>query len=342
MDLSFLGIYKDIGIDLGTANTLIGVKGRGITLSEPSVVAVDKYTKKVLAVGNEANEMLGRTPENIIAICPVKDGVIADFENTVIMLRTFLRRAAGKSPLIKPRIAVAVPGGVTDVERRAVNEVIAAAGARSVVLIEEPMAAALGAGLPVHSAKGVMVVNIGAGTSEAAVISLGGIVAARSVRNAGAAADSAIINYIRREYSITIGAKTAEEIKQAIGSASVYADEGYFEVRGRESATGLPKNVRIAASEVRGAMGDTVGMIVDSVLDTLEDTPPELAADVLESGIIITGGGALIRNIDKVIEDATGIKTTIADNPTECVCAGVEKALSDAVVMRRSEVSRRR
>lgn len=342
MDLSFLGLYKDIGVDLGTATTLICVKGRGITLCEPSVVAIDRYTKKVLAVGNEANEMLGRTPENITALCPVKDGVIADFETTAAMLKAYIRRAAGKSPLIKPRVAVAVPCGITDVERRAVTEVMLAAGARSALLIEEPMAAGLGAGLPVCAAQGTMVVNIGAGTCEAAVMSLGGIVSARSIRGAGTAVDNAIISYIRREYSITIGAKTAEEIKIEIGSASPYADEGYYEVRGRESATGLPKNVRVAASEIRAAMGEALAVIVDAVIDTLEDTPPELAADVLASGITVTGGGAMLRNIDTVIESATGIHTVIAENPAQCVCAGTGAALSNPVIIRRSEVARRR
>ena len=340
--MSFLGLYRDIGVDLGTATTLICVKGKGITLCEPSVVAMDRYTKKVLAVGNEANEMLGRTPENITALCPVKDGVIADFETTAAMLKAYLRRAAGKSPLIKPRAAVAVPTGITDVEKRAVTEVMLAAGARSAMLIEEPMAAGLGAGLPVCAPQGSMVVNIGAGTCEAAVMSLGGIVSARSIRCAGAAADNAIINYIRREYSITIGAKTAEEIKVEIGSAGPYADEGYYEVRGRESATGLPKNVRVKASEIRAAMEEALTAIIDAVIDTLEDTPPELAADVLASGITVTGGGALLRNIDSVIEAATGIRTVIAENPTQCVCAGTEAALSNPVIMRRSEVSRRR
>lgn len=342
MDLSFLGIYRDIGVDLGTAATLVCVKGKGITLCEPSVVAIDKYTKKVLAVGNEANEMLGRTPENITALCPVRDGVIADFETTAAMLKAYLRRAMGKKPLMKPRVAVAVPSGITDVERRAVTEVALAAGAGSVTLIEEPMAAGLGAGLPVCAAQGSMVVNIGAGTCEAAVISLGGIVSARSVRSAGAALDNSIINYIRHEYSITIGAKTAEEIKIAIGSAGPYSDEGYYEVRGRESATGLPKNVSVAASEIRSAMSETLSVIIDAVLDTLENTPPELAADVLAGGITVTGGGALIRNIDTVIEAATGIRTVIAENPMQCVCTGTEAALSNPVIIRRSEVAKRR
>lgn len=342
MDLSFFGLYKDIGIDLGTAATRICVKGRGITLCEPSVVAIDKYTKKTLAVGNEANEMLGRTPENITALRPVRDGVIADFETTAAMLKEYTHKALGKNPLIKPKAAVSVPSGITDVEKRAVIEVVMSAGARSVALIEEAMAAGLGAGLAVCEPKGTMVVNIGAGTCETAVISLGGIVAARSLRSAGESIDNAIISYIRRQYAITIGAKTAEEIKIEIGSASAYADEGYFEVRGRESATGLPRNIRVGASEIRTAISDTINAIVNSVLDTLEDTPPELAADILEGGITLTGAGSLIRNIDSVIETATGIRTTIAERPEECVCIGTELALANPVVLRRSEVTRRR
>ncbi len=342
MDLSFLGICSEIGVDLGTPSTLISTKSGGVLLNEPSVVAIDKATKKVLAVGSEADEMLGRTPENITAIMPVKNGVIADFETAVLMVKAFLKRASGRRPLVKPNIAAAVPGGITDVERRASAEVFMAAGARNVVLIEEPMAAALGAGMPVGAAQGSMIVNIGAGTCEAAVISLGGIVSARSLRIAGSALDSAILSYVRKEYSITIGSKMAEEIKIEIGSAQPYPDEGYYEVRGRQTATGLPKNARIAASEVRMAMSGGIGRIVDAVLDTLEETPPELAADVLSSGILLTGGGALIRGIDRIIEDATGIRTTIAENPVECVSLGSAMAFSSPAVLHRSETARRR
>ena len=342
MDLSFLGFYTDIGVDLGTASTLISVRNGNVALCEPSVVAIDKNTKKVLAVGNEANEMLGRTPENITAICPIREGVIADFETTASMIKAFLKRAAGRMPVIKPRIAASVPCGITDVERRAAIEAFMAAGARSVVLIEEPMAAALGAGLPVCSAQGTMVVNIGAGTCETAVMSLGGIVSARSIRGAGTAIDNAIAGYIRREYSVTIGAKTAEEIKTEIGSAGQYDNESYYEVRGRETATGLPKNIRVSAAEIRAAMSENIGEIVNAVIDTLEETPPELAADILSSGITVTGGGALIRGIDRVIESATGIRTMIAENPSECVCIGAGMALANPVIARRSEIARRR
>ena len=342
MDLSFLGIYKDIGIDLGTANTKISVRTKGITLSEPSVVALDKYTKKVLAVGNEANEMLGRTPDNITALCPMRDGVIADFEASCAMLKAYIKMALGRGTLFKPRAAAAVPCGITDVERRALQEAVLAAGAGNVVMIEQTMAAGLGAKLPVCEAQGSMVVNIGAGTCEAAVLSLGGIVSARCIRSGGAALDNAIAAYIRREYAITIGAKTAEEIKISIGSAAPYADEGYFEVRGRESATGLPKNIHVTAAEIRTAISGEVENIVNTVLDTIEDTPPELAADVLKNGIVLTGGGALLKNISQVIEEASGIHTFVAENPEECVCRGAEEALFTPEVLRRSCVGGRR
>ncbi len=342
MKLSFLGIYSDIGFDLGSAKTLISVNGNGIVLSEPSVVAIDKQSKKVLAVGDEADEMLGRTPENITAVRPVRDGVIADFEATASMIRAFLHRISGKMPMIKPRIAVGVPSGITDVERRAAMEAFTAAGARSVLLIEEPVAAALGAGLPLEAAQGTMVVNIGAGTCEVAVMSLGGMVCARSIRCAGDAMNNAIVSYMRRQYSVTIGTKTAEELKREIGSAIRQSDEGYYDVRGRETATGLPRNVRVSAAEIRTAIGDVVSAIVNAVLDTLEETPPELAADVLSSGIMLTGGGSLLKGIDEVIESATGIRTKIADKPEECVCTGAGLALSNPVVIRRSEIARRR
>lgn len=342
MKLSLFGLYRDVGFDLGTSTTLISFDKNSVSLCEPSVVALDKSTNKVLAVGNDADEMLGRTPDNILAVCPVKDGVVADFANAAAMIKAFLKRASGNKPIIKPRVSVAVPSGITDVERHAVIEVFTAAGAHSVVLIEEPMAAALGAGLPVCEAKGTMVVNIGAGTAEAAVMSLGGIVSARSVRGAGDSIDNAIISYIRREYSITVGEKTAREIKSQIGSCKPFSGEGYFEVKGRHTATGLPKNVNVSAAEIRDAMSDTVNSIVDAVLDTLEDTPPELAADVLSSGITITGGGSEIKGIDIMIEEATGVKTAIAENANMCVCLGALCALQEPVVIRRSEVSKRR
>ena len=342
MKLSLFGLYKDIGFDLGTSSTLISFDKNTVALCEPSVVAVDKNSKKMLAAGKEADDMLGRTPENLTAICPVRDGVVADFAYAAAMIKAFMKRAAGKKAFIKPRVAVAVPGGITDVERHAVCEVFTAAGANSVVLIEEPMAAALGAGLPVCEARGTMVVNIGAGTTEAAVMSLGGIVAARSVRGAGDSIDNAIASYIRREYAITVGDKMAKEIKAEIGSCKPYTDEGFFEVKGRHTASGLPKNVNVSAKEIREAIKDVIDSIVDAVLDTLEDTPPELAADVLSNGIVITGGGAHIRGIDSLIEDVTGVKTTIADNADTCVCQGALIALSEPAVVRRSTFAKRR
>ncbi|MBS7298741.1 MAG: rod shape-determining protein [Eubacteriales bacterium] len=342
MDLSFLGIYSDIGFDLGSTTTRICVKGKGLVLSEPSVVALDKESKKVLAVGNEAKDMLGRTPDNIIAVCPVRDGVIADFTATAAMIKAFLYKAAGKRPIIKPRVAVGVPSGITDVERRAVIEAFTAVGARSVALLEEPVAAAVGAGLPVEAAQGSMIVNIGSGTCEVAVISLGGIVSARSIRCAGDAMNNAIVSYMRHQYAVTIGTNTAEELKLEIGSATRQNTEGTYDVKGRETATGLPRNVRVNAAEIRGAISDVVTGIVNAVLDTLEDTPPELAADVLSSGIVITGNGAYLRGIDEVIENATGIKTRIVDGAENCVVLGTEVALSKPVILRRSEVGRRR
>ncbi len=342
MDLTFLGIYTDIGFDLGSANTLICTSNGGVTLSEPSVVAIDKTTKKVLAVGSAADEMLGRTPDNILAVCPVRGGVIADFEATASMVKAFLKRVSGKLPIIKPRVSLSVPCGITDVERRAAIEAFLAAGARSVLLIEEPMACALGLGLNAEAPEGTMVVNIGAGTTEAAVLSLGGIVTARSERVGGASIDNAILSYIRRQYGVTIGAKTAEELKIEIASAADGLVSGSYDVKGRETSTGLPKNIRVNADEIKKATADIITTIVNTVLDTLEETPPELAADILSKGIVLTGGGALMKGIDEVIEKASGIRTVIADKPKEAACIGARLALSNPTVIRRSEVARKR
>ena len=298
-----MGIFvKDVGIDLGTANTLIYVQGRGIVLREPSVVAIDKYEGKVVAVGREASEMIGRTPENIIAVRPLKDGVIADFEITQAMIRKFIKQA-NISSIFKPRVIVCIPSGITEVERRAVEEVVMQAGAKDVVLIEEPMAAAIGAGLPVNSATGNMIVDIGGGTTEVAVISLGGIVASKSIRIAGDALNSAIINYMKKEHSINIGDKMAEEIKIAIGSAFEDNEEGFFDIRGRDVSTGLPKTAQIKESEMREAMSENLEEMLDAIKMTLEKTPPELAADIMERGIMLTGGGALIKGFDRYITD---------------------------------------
>ena len=324
-----MGIFvKDVGIDLGTANTLIYVQGRGIVLREPSVVAIDKYEGKVVAVGREASEMIGRTPENIIAVRPLKDGVIADFEITQAMIRKFIKQA-NISSIFKPRVIVCIPSGITEVERRAVEEVVMQAGAKDVVLIEEPMAAAIGAGLPVNSATGNMIVDIGGGTTEVAVISLGGIVASKSIRIAGDALNSAIINYMKKEHSINIGDKMAEEIKIAIGSAFEDNEEGFFDIRGRDVSTGLPKTAQIKESEMREAMSENLEEMLDAIIMTLEKTPPELAADILERGIMLTGGGALIKGFDRYITDGTHIPAHVAEYPLDCVAVGTGKSLEN-------------
>lgn len=324
-----MGIFlKDIGIDLGTANTLVYVKGKGIVVREPSVVAIDKYEGKVLAVGNAANEMIGRTPENIVAVRPMKDGVIADFDITQAMIRAFIKEA-DVSNVFKPRVVVCIPSGITEVERRAVEEAVIQAGAKAVALIEEPMAAAMGAGLPVNDATGNMVVDIGGGTTEVAVISLGGIVSSRSIRIAGNALDSAIINYLKKENQINIGDKMAEDIKVAIASAYEDDEEGVYEVRGRDVATGLPKTAQIKESEIRAAISENVDEMIEAIKLTLENTPPELAADVMERGIVLTGGGALIKGLDKLITESTKIPTHVAEYPLDCVVIGTGKALDN-------------
>lgn len=322
-----MGIFsKDVGIDLGTANTLVYVQGKGIVVREPSVVALDKYDGKVLAVGEEANEMIGRTPENIVAIRPLKDGVIADFDITQVMIRRFIRRA-NVSGVFKPRVVVCIPSGITEVERRAVEEAVMQAGAKEVVLIEEPMAAAIGAGLPVSSATGSMIIDIGGGTTEVAVISLGGIVSSRSIRIAGDALNSAIINFLKKEHSINIGDKMAEEIKIAIGSAYEDNEELLFDVKGRDVSTGLPKTVQIKEAEIREAMSENFEEMIDAVKLTLENTPPELAADIMERGIMLTGGGALIKGIDRLITAETKIPAHVAEYPLDCVAVGTGKSL---------------
>lgn len=322
-----MGIFsKDVGIDLGTANTIIYVQGRGIVVREPSVVAIDKYEGKVLAAGTEANEMLGRTPDNIIAVKPLKDGVIADFDITQAMIRRFIKQA-NIGGIFKPRVIVCIPSGVTEVERRAVEETVMQAGAKEVVLIEEPMAAAIGAGLPVEAATGSMIVDIGGGTTEVAVISLGGIVASRSVKIAGNALNSAIINYLKKEHSINIGDKTAEDIKIAIGSAYEDNEEEMFDVKGRDVSTGLPKTLQIKESEIREAMSENFSEMLEAVKTTLENTPPELAADIMERGIMLTGGGALIKGIDRFITEATKIPAYVAEYPLDCVAVGTGKSL---------------
>lgn len=324
-----MGIFsKDIGIDLGTANTLVYVRGRGIVVREPSVVAIDKYEGKVLAVGNAANDMIGRTPENIVAVRPMKDGVIADFDITQAMIRAFIKEA-NVSSVFKPRVVVCIPSGITEVERRAVEEAVIQAGAKAAALIDEPMAAAMGAGLPVNDATGNMVVDIGGGTTEVAVISLGGIVASRSIRIAGNALDSAIINYLKKEHQINIGDKMAEEIKLSIASAYEDDEEAVYEVRGRDVSTGLPKTAQIKESEIREAISENVDEMIEAIKLTLENTPPELAADIMERGITLTGGGALIKGLDKLITEVTKIPTHVAEYPLDCVVVGTGKALDN-------------
>ena len=321
---------RDMGIDLGTANTLVYVKGKGIVVNEPSVVAVNTVTKEVLAVGNEAKEMIGRTPGNIVAIRPMKDGVIADFDITQAMLRYFIGKAYTRSLFgPKPRVIVCVPSGVTEVEKRAVMEATVGAGAKNndAYLIEEPMAASIGAGLPVEEPAGSMVVDIGGGTSEVAVISLGGIVTSTSLRVAGDKIDSYIVDYIKKEYNLAIGDRTAEEIKISIGCAFPKETEETLDIRGRDLKSGLPKTITVTSTEILGAIAEPIAKIVECIKQTLESTPPELAADIMEYGITLTGGGALLAGLDKLITQETGMPVNIANEPLNCVVMGTGMVL---------------
>ena len=306
---------KDMGIDLGTANTLVYIKGQGIVVREPSVVAIRDDSKDVLAVGEEAKRMIGRTPGNIVAIRPMKDGVIADFDITQSMLSYFIQKAAAKKGVVSPRIAICVPFGVTEVEKRAIEEAARNAGAKDAFLIEEP--------------EGNMVVDIGGGTSEIAIISLGGIVTAKSIRLGGDELDEAIVNYVKKEYSLMIGERTAEDVKIKIGSAYKEGDEIEMEIRGRDLISGLPKTMQISSSEVRDALRDPVNSIVDGIKSTLEKTPPELASDIMENGIMLTGGGALLKGLDKLVKEETGMPVKIAENPLDCVAIGTGKSVED-------------
>ena len=322
---------QDIGIDLGTANTLVYVKGKGIVIREPSVVAVDRKMTppKVVAVGSEAKDMIGRTPGSITAVRPLKDGVIADFDITADMIKEFVKRVTNRSPLNRIRILICIPSGVTEVERKAVYDAAKSAGAKYVSLIEEPMAAAIGAGLPVAEASGSMVVDIGGGTSEVAVISLGDVVTSKSARVAGDKFDEAIIAYVKKKYNLLIGERTAEDIKVKIGSAYPYDGEGTVNIKGRNLMDGLPKNVDITSEEVREALSDVVNEIVDAVKSTLEKTPPELAADIIDHGITLTGGGALLRGLDRLISVETKIPVIVANNPLDCVVRGTGVCLDN-------------
>ncbi|MEI8234271.1 MAG: rod shape-determining protein [Verrucomicrobiota bacterium] len=327
---SILGLFSnDIGIDLGTANTLVYVRDHGIVLREPSVVAVQAGTSKVLSVGDEAKRMLGRTPANIVAVRPMKDGVIADFEVTEAMLRHFIRKAHGRRTFFRPRprVVIAVPSGITEVEKRAVKESAMRAGAREVFLIEEPMAAAIGCGLPVQEAAGNMIVDIGGGTTEVALISLAGIVFSRSVRVAGDELDEAIMQYMKRAYNLMIGERTAEEIKIKIGSAYPIENETTMEVKGRDLVAGLPKTLTITSQEVREALLEPISTIVESVRVTLERCPPELSADLVDRGLVLAGGGALLRGLDKLLSEETGLPVHVAEDPLSAVAEGTGRAL---------------
>jgi rod shape-determining protein MreB len=326
-NMSFIG--RDMAVDLGTANTLVYVRGRGIVLNEPSVVAINQNTGGILAVGLEAKKMIGRTPGNIVAIRPLKDGVIADFDTTERMLRYFIQKVHKRRHLAKPRIVVCVPSGITGVEQRAVKDAGYAAGARKVYIIEEPMAAAIGAGLPVHEPTGNMVVDIGGGTTEVAVISLGGIVTAQSIRTGGDELDTSIITYVKKEYSLMLGERTAEEIKMAIGSAFPMPDEPHAEIRGRDLVSGLPKTIVVSSEEIRKALEEPVNAIVDAVKTTLDKTPPELSGDLMDRGIVLTGGGALLKGLDERLRHETQMPIHIADNPLDSVALGSGKCVEE-------------
>ena len=331
----FSFLSSDIGIDLGTANTLVNVKDQGIVLREPSVVAVKKGTNIVLAVGDDAKRMLGRTPGDIVAIRPLKDGVIADFEVTEAMLRHFIKKANNNKSKSNTRVVIAVPTGITEVERRAVEESARNAGAGEVYLMEEPMAAAIGAGLPVQEAAGSMIVDIGGGTTEVALISLGGIVYSRSVRTAGDELDEAIIQHMKRSYNLMIGERTAEEIKMRLGSAVTLPKELTMDVKGRDMVAGLPKTVKISSEEIRDAMADPVSTIVDAVRTTLERCPPELAADLVDRGMTLAGGGGLLKGLDRRLKEETGLPVHVADDPLSAVAEGTGKTLNEFDLLKR-------
>jgi rod shape-determining protein MreB len=330
------GGTRDLGIDLGTANSLVFVKGKGIVVREPSVVAIRTDTRKIMAVGEDAKRMIGRTPGSIVAVRPMKDGVIADFDTTATMIKYFINRAYKKGILFprRPNVMVCVPSGVTSVEKRAVEEATKLAGAKEAYTIEEPFAAAIGADLPVWEPTGSMVVDIGGGTTEVAVISLGGIVTSRSIRVAGDEMDEAIIQYIKRMYNLLIGERSAEQIKIDIGSALPVEQPQTVEIRGRDLVTGLPKTIAITSDEITEALADTTNAIVEAVKLTLERTPPELAADIMDRGIVLTGGGALLRNLDRLLSRETGMPVLIAEHPLDCVAVGTGKALESLDLLR--------
>ncbi len=329
-DYLFGMLSHDMAIDLGTANTLVYVRGEGIVLREPSIVAVQKGTDHVLSVGSEAKAMLGRTPGSIVAIRPMREGVIADFEVTERMLRHFIKRVHQRRGLAKPRIVISTPSSVTEVERRAMRDSALQAGARDVFLIDEPMAAAIGAGLPIEEPTGNMIVDMGGGTTEVAVISLGGMVEFNSVRVAGQKLDEAITNYVRRAYSVAIGERTAEDVKINIGSAYPLKQELKMEIKGRDLVTGLPRTLEISSQEVRGALEEPLQRIIDAVKSTLERTPPELSADIVERGIFLAGGTALLKNLDQRLREETGVPVNLAEDPLTCVVMGAGRVLDES------------
>ena len=339
------GLFShDVGIDLGTANVYVWVRGKGIVIREPSVIARQKKSKEVLAIGTSAKKMSGKTPASIEVVRPLRDGVIADFDATAAMLSYYIRKVHESNAVIpkipRPRVVIGIPSGVTEVERRAVSDAALASGAREAHLIEEPMAAAIGVGLAVENPDGIFVVDIGGGTSEIAVISLGGIVVGRSIRVAGDEMNEAIISYARLKYSLLLGETTAEEVKIAIGNCIAPKEEKYYVVRGRDLETGLPKSIKLAGSEIREALAPTIQEIVGSIVDTLEETPPELLSDIIERGIVLAGGGSLIPGIDKVVSDATKMPAYVADDAISCVVRGCGRVLEDIDLLRRIRVTR--
>jgi rod shape-determining protein MreB len=333
---SLLGFFSnDLAVDLGTANTLVYVKGKGIVLREPSVVAIHNQTKEVLAVGSEAKLMLGRTPGDIVAIRPMKDGVIANFEITEAMIRHFIQKVHNRKSLVRPRIVIAVPSGITQVEKRAVRDSAESAGAREVYLIEEPMAAAIGVGLPIGSPTGNMICDIGGGTTEVAIISLSGIVYSRSVRVAGDEMDEAIVNYIKRKYNLLIGERTAEAIKMNIGTAYPPSERMQMEVKGRDLVAGIPKTLIVCDEEIREALAETIAVIVETVKIALERTPPELAADIVDTGIVLAGGSSMLKGLDSLLREETGLPIINAEDPLSAVALGTGKVLDELALLKR-------
>jgi rod shape-determining protein MreB len=337
-----LGFSDEVGIDLGTANVLVYIKGKGIVLEEPSVVAINRDTNEIVAVGEEARQMLGRTPSNIVAVRPLRDGVISDYDVTERMLKYFIRRTCGSGRFFKPRIMVCVPSGVTEVEKRAVKEAAIQAGGKSVYLMEEPVAAAIGAGLDITQPNGIMIIDIGGGTTDVAVIALGSIVTSNSVKIAGDRFDEAIIKYMRKEHKLYIGERTAEEMKITIGTAYPREQIVVQECRGRDLVTGLPKSIEITSKQMMEALEEPLQAICETVHGVLERTPPELAADISNRGIVLTGGGALLHGIDKRIEERTGIPVIIAENPKSCVAIGTGKALNSMDILENTQLNRKR